>query len=108
MDRNAHEVILHVSDDPADMQRAVDAAAGLQKADPAVRVRVIVNGPALDGLTGTEAIETPEDVEVAACHVGVGLRSIDPGDLRPDVQTVPSAVTTIVQAQRAGASYIRI
>ncbi|MFD6094105.1 hypothetical protein ACFWGN_18485 [Oerskovia sp. NPDC060338] len=108
MDQSRREVILHVSDDPDDLQRALDAAAGLQATDLGVRVRVIVNGPALAGLTGTDAIEMPEHTQVAACNIGLGRRGIDPDELRPEVQTVPSAVTTIVQAQLDGAAYIRI
>lgn len=80
------------ADDPADVQRALDAAAGLHAAGLGVRVRVIVNGPALAGLTGTDAVQVPEHTEVAACSVGLGRRGIDPGELRPEVGTVPSAV----------------
>lgn len=108
MDENPREVILHVADDPADVQRALDAAAGLHAAGLGVRVRVVVNGPALAGLTGTDAVQVPEHTEVAACSVGLGRRGIDPGELRPEVGTVPSAVTAIVHAQLAGAAYIRI
>ncbi|UNX54983.1 DsrE family protein [Georgenia sp. TF02-10] len=50
----------------------------------------------------------PEHTEVAACSVGLGRRGLDPDELRPEVGTVPSAVTSIVQAQLAGAAYIRI
>lgn len=107
-EQSRREVILHVSDDPADVQRALDAAAGLEDADLGVSVRVIVNGAALTGLTGTDAVEVSEHTEVAACSVGLGRRGIDPDELRPAVQTVPSAVTAIVQAQLAGAAYIRI
>lgn len=108
MDESPREVILHVADDPADVQRALDAAAGLHAADLGVRVRVIVNGPALAGLTGTDAVHVPEHTEVAACSVGLGHRGVDPDELRPEVGTVPSAVTAIVQAQLTGAAYIRI
>ena len=102
------EVILHVADDPADVQRAVDAAAGLQAADPAVDVRVIVNGPALTGLTGEVAVGLPDNTQIAACSVGLDRREIGPGELRPDVLTVPSAVVAIVEAQKAGAVYVRM
>lgn len=102
------DVILHASDDPADVQRALDSAAGIASADLGVRVRIIVNGPALEGLTGSEAVSLPEGTEVAACSVGMGKRGIDADDLRPDVQTVPSAVRAIVEAQLAGAAYVRI
>ncbi|MGB3375619.1 MAG: hypothetical protein WBA87_10830 [Microbacterium sp.] len=101
-------MILHVSDDPADVQRALDAAAGLQAAELNVIVRIIVNGAALAGLTGEEPVEAPEQTQVAACRVGLERRDIDPDTLRPEVTSVPSALTAIVQAQLAGAAYIRI
>lgn len=107
-EQSAREVILHVSDDPADVQRALDAAAGLQTAGLGVDVRVIVNGAALTGLTETDAVDVPEHTRVAACSVGLGRRGIDPEDLRPAVLTVPSAVVAIVEAQLAGAAYVRI
>lgn len=108
MDESLRDVILHVSDDPDDVHRALDAAAGLQAAGLGVRVRVIVNGPALAGLTSTDTVHVPEHTEVAACSVGLERRGIDPDELRPEVETVPSAVTAIVQAQLAGAAYVRI
>lgn len=107
-EQSAPEVILHVSDDPGDVQRALDAAAGLAAADLGVSVRVIVNGAALTGLTGTDAVALPEHTQVAACGVGLGRRGIAPDELRPAVQTVPSAVVAIVQAQLDGAAYVRI
>lgn len=107
-EQNRREVILHASDDPADVQRALDAAAGLQHSNSAVSVRVIVNGAALTGLTGTDAVTLPEHTQVAACSVGLGRRGIDPAELKPAVQTVPSAVVSIVEAQLAGAVYVRI
>ncbi len=107
-EQSRREVILHVSDDPADVQRALDAAAGLEDSSLDVSVRVIVNGAALTGLTGEEAVALPEHTQVAACRVGMGRRGIDPGELRPAVQTVPSAVVAIVEAQMAGAVYVRI
>lgn len=107
-EQSPREVILHVSDDPADVQRALDAAAGLQAADLGVHVRVIVNGAALTGLTGADAVVLPESTEVAACSVGLGRRGIGSDELRPAVQTVASAVVAIVEAQLAGAAYVRI
>lgn len=101
-------VILHVSDDPADVQRALDAAAGLQATELNVTVRIIVNGAALAGLTGSEPMEAPKQTQIAACRVGLKRRGVDPDTLRPEVTSVPSAVVAIVQAQLAGAAYIRI
>ena len=107
-EQSPREVVLHISDDPTDVQRALDTARVLESTDLDVKVRVIVNGAALAGLTGTDAVGASEHTSVAACSVGLGQRGINPDDLRPSLQTVPSAVVAIVEAQLAGAAYIRI
>ena len=107
-EQSPRDVIVHVSDDTADVQRALDSAEALESSDLRVRVNVIVNGAALTGLTGTDAVRMSEHTRVAACSVGLGQRGINPDGLRPSVQTVPSAVVAIVEAQLAGAAYIRI
>lgn len=43
--RSSDEVILHVTDYPEDLTRAKIAGATLVQANPALRVRIIVNGP---------------------------------------------------------------
>lgn len=101
-------VILHATDDPGDVQRALDAASGVRSLDPSLHVRIIVNGGALTGLTGAADLNPPEGTEVAACSVGLGRRGIDHDELRPGVQSVPSAVAAIVEAQLAGAAYVRL
>lgn len=102
------EVILHVADGPAGVQRAVETAAALEAADPEVDVRVIVNGPALTGLTGDTAVDLPDHTPVAACSLGLERRDIERDELRPGVVAVPSAVVAIVEAQKAGARYVRV
>lgn len=103
-----NDVVLHASDGPEDVDRATAAGAAIIRADPALRVRVIVNGPALDRLISTAERVAPVDgVTVQACQVGMRRRGIEDG-LQPGIQTVASAVVSIVQAQREGASYVRI
>lgn len=101
-------VVLHASTDPADVRRALDAAATLETSDPDLHVRIIVNGPALSGLTGRDPVEVPANTRVEACLVGMGKRGITVDQLRPAVGTVSSAVAALAQAQFAGAAYIRI
>lgn len=103
-----HEVIVHVSDGPGDVQRALDAAAGLRAADPSVRVQVIVNGEALTAFTGPVALEVPAGAELTACETGLARRGVDRADLPPVARSTPSAVVAIVEAQRAGAAYVRL
>jgi len=89
-------VVLHVSGDPADVSRAVAAANSLAETHPDLAVRVIVNGPALEGTT------------VEACSVGMERRNVSPDQLQPAVHTVASAVTALVDAQLEGAAYVRL
>lgn len=104
----ALQVLLHVSDRSDDVARALTSAATLVGEQPQLRVRIIVNGPALDGLTGQETVEPAAGVRVEACEVGMTRREISAGDLRPGVETVASAVVALVQGQHSGAAYIRI
>ena len=102
------DVVLHVSDDPADVQHGLDAAARTVAALPDAHVRVIVNGPALAGVTGTEAVELPRNTRLEACRTGMQGRGITEAELRPGIQTVPAAVVALIEAQAAGSTYVRI
>ncbi|MBD7994613.1 hypothetical protein H9639_04815 [Arthrobacter sp. Sa2CUA1] len=101
-------VVLHASNEPADVERALAAAETLRTKGLPAHVRIIVNGAALDGLTGTEPVSLPPDTEVEACLVGMGKRGITTNQLRPAVRTVPAAVAALAQAQFDGAAYIRL
>ena len=101
-------VLLHASNEPGDVQRALAAVATLGAGQPQTGIRVIVNGAALDGLTGSDPVVLPANTEVEACLVGMGKRGITVDQLRPAVLTVPAAVVALAQAQFAGAAYIRI
>jgi len=99
----SRRVVVHVSDDPGDLDRAVSTAQSLRDAFPDAAVRVIVNGPALDGLREGQP---PPGVE--ACAIGLQRRGIDAASLRAVVEVIPSAATVLVEAQFEGAAYIRI
>lgn len=103
-----HVVVLHASTEAGDVQRALSAAATLRAKGPRVRVRIIVNGAALDGVTGTDPVDPPPDTDVEACLTGMEKRGISTDQLRPAVRTVPAAVVALTQAQFDGAAYIRI
>ena len=109
MSANRSNLVLHVSGDTEDLSRAVAAAESLAISHPELRVRIIVNGPALNGLVATS---DPVDIAVAetieACAVGMRRRDIDDASLQPGIRAVPSAITEIVDAQLAGAAYLRI
>ena len=107
-DRAGHEVVLHVSDHPEHLARAVAAGASLAQDDPELEVRVIVHGAALEGVTSAAEPVTPaNEVRVEACRIGLERRGITEDQLQSSVNTVASAVVAMVQAQRGGASYIR-
>jgi len=108
-DQQHDEVVLHVSDTAQDVARANAAATALTQADPQLRVRILVNGPALAGLTDSSSVITPsEGVTVEACRVGLQRRGMLDEPLQADVQSVESVVVAIVQAQRDGAAYVRL
>lgn len=106
---SSNAVVLHVSEKPEDVSRAVAAAKGLTDAHPDLHVRIIVNGPALVGVTTAAEQLTPDEATtVEACQVGMHRRDLAPDQLQPTVQTVGSAVVALAEAQLAGAAYIRL
>jgi intracellular sulfur oxidation DsrE/DsrF family protein len=107
-DHTPRAVIIHVSDAPADLARATDNARLVAEQYPGARVRVIINGAALEGLRTADGISVPEGIEVGACAIGLGRRGIDASSLPVGVEVVPAAVPAIVAAQLEGAVYVRI
>ncbi len=100
-------VVLHVSDQPANIARALSAAELITSREP-MRVQVVINGEAITGLSGSEPIGAGEGVSVWACERALKQRGLPPDGLRPGVGTVPSAVIALANAQHEGAAYIRI
>lgn len=102
-------VVLHVSDGAEHLSRAAAAAESLASSHPHLQVRIIVNGAALDGLVATsEPVSIEGGVTIEACEVGMQRRDIDTTTLQPGIRTVPSAIAAIVDAQLAGAAYLRL
>lgn len=101
-------VVLHVSNNAGDIDRALSAAELITATEP-MRVQIIVNGPAVEGLVGPgPALPLAEGVSIAACERALAGKGLKPAQLRPDVAAVPSAVLTLAQAQHEGAAYIRV
>lgn len=100
--------VVHVSGAPGDIARGLDMAATIRRFLPDVAVHVIVNGAALDGVTGNEPVRVPAGVRLSACAFGMSKRGLAEADLRPGLDTVPSAAAALVQAQLDGAAYLRI
>lgn len=108
IDSDPTDVVLHVSDGPSDLDRALATAALLRDARPHLRLRVVINGSALRSAVGQEPLPIPEGTEVVACATGLRNQGLDSATLRPGVVLVPSAAVELVDSQRSGAAYLRI
>lgn len=104
----ARTVVLHASDKVQDVQRAIDSARRLGEAFEGVRVRIIINGQALDAATGRRPDRLPPETTVGVCAVGLANRGIDAAQLPAGIQVVPAAPIAIAQEQFAGAAYVRL
>lgn len=102
-------VLLHVSTDGHDITRALGIAGILHEERPDTRVRIIVNGPAVPGLTVDAApLTITGAATVEACEGGMRGHDITVEQLQPGVITVPSAAVALSDAQFDGAAYIRV
>lgn len=102
-------VILHVTEDPDDVARSAHAGAALREWDQSLEVKIVVHGAALTAVVDSDnPIELAEGVAVQACEIGLQRRGLADKERLPGVESIESAVITIVEAQRRGASYIRL
>lgn len=101
-------VVLHIADDPQDMERAVRTARAVQERFPGLRIRIIVNGPALGAVPSLTPQELPADVEVAVCALGLQRHNIAAVDVPDGVEVVPMAPVAILEEQFGGATYLRL
>lgn len=105
----SRDVVIHVSDAPADVARAIGSASTLHRFHPDAQIRIIVNGPAITGVTrDAEELRLPEFATVEACEVGMRAHTIAKDALQPGILTTPSAIAALSDAQWTGAAYIRI
>lgn len=105
-------VVIHVTADPADVARSITSARILHKDRPEHRIRIIVNGPAITGVTrGADALaidSLPEGAAIEACEGGMRAHEITEDDLQPGIRTVAAAIVALTDAQFEGAAYIRL
>ena len=102
-------VLLHVSDRPEDISRAIGTAHTLHDARPEYGIRIIVNGPAVRGATrDAEPLEVPDFASVEICEGGLRARHIPIDTLQASVTTTPSAAVALADAQFDGSAYNRI
>lgn len=104
----ARAVVIHASDSPRDMQRAIHTAQNLREGFPGVRIRIVVNGPALSAVPMLDPHELPENVGVAVCAVGLQRHDIAATEIPDGVEIVPAAPRIIVEEQFNGAAYLRL
>lgn len=108
MPETGQNAVLHVVDATEDIDRAVSTAGTLRESFPGIRVTIVINGPALEGLASLDMSAVPEGTGVSACSVGLQRRSIDETTLPEGIQVVPTAPEAIVREQFAGAAYVRL
>ena len=100
--------VVHVVDAIADLERAISTAENLQGSIKGLRVQIVVNGPALEGLPELSLDALPENVAMSACSVGLERREIDQTKLSTAIEVVPTAPEVIIREQLDGAAYIRL
>lgn len=102
-------VLLHVSDRPGDIARAIGIADILAGERPETRIRIIVNGPAIPGVAAdAPTLPRTDAATIEACEGGLRGHGIAIDALQPGVLTVPSAAVALSDAQFDGAAYIRV
>ncbi|QMU96900.1 hypothetical protein FVO59_06440 [Microbacterium esteraromaticum] len=101
--------LLHVSDRPEDISRAIGIAHTLHEARPGYGIRIIVNGPAVRGATlDADPLEVPGFASIEICEGGLRARDIPVDALQSGVTTTASAAVALADAQFDGAAYNRV
>ena len=103
-------IIIHVSDAPADLARATDNARLVAEQYPDARVRVIINGAALEGLRTQDGIDVPPgQSSITFSHTATvsssawySLRAVGKAGTFPVENTRPLAVTNPVYVTVGG------
>ena len=106
------KIVLHVSD-PDSWNPAFSNLKNLTAQHPEARLRVIVDGPAVYTLQGSNDM-TPlfqkfsaMGVEFQACHNALNEKRIALTALPAYIKVVPAAVVALAEAQYAGYAYIK-
>lgn len=101
--------LLHVSDAPEDISRAIGIAHALHDGRPEYGIRIIVNGSAVRGATlDAPALEVPDFASIEICEGGLRGRGIPFDSLQPGVVTIPASAVALADAQFEGAAYNRV
>lgn len=100
--------VIHGDRSPEDFHRGIDVATRLKQVEPELLVRVILNGKAVAGAVSTERLDLVDGVSVEVCQVALDKQGFSRDDVRPGVGVVPMAAHAILDAQFAGAAYLRL
>ena len=100
--------------DPAVITGALRVARNASRGLPEARIRVVVQGPAVEGLVSGSGFERDlvdalrGVIDVAACGNSMEREGIEQDQLTEGVTVVPSAVIHLAEQQWAGAAYVRV
>jgi intracellular sulfur oxidation DsrE/DsrF family protein len=102
-------VILHASDDPADVQRALGLAKDIL-VDPECtdRVTVVVNHAAITGIATLSHATIPDGITIVACAKAMRTHDIDSSQLDSCIHVVPSGIVYLAEQQNTHSWYIRL
>ncbi|MBS1697831.1 MAG: DsrE family protein [Actinobacteria bacterium] len=111
----AREILIHAFDeDPAVVAGALRVGRNAAQALPDIIVQVVVQGIAVTGVTtdggfDEDIAETlARGVRVVACGNSMHRAHVEPSQIAPGVDVVPSAVAHLAERQWAGAAYVRV
>lgn len=111
-----HKVVFQVSDaDPGKWNLALNNARNVQKdlGKDKVAIEIVAYGPGIgmlkmDSVAGNRVTQALSDgVSVVACENTMNAQKLARADMLKDIGYVPAGVTTLMQRQKEGYSYIR-
>jgi intracellular sulfur oxidation DsrE/DsrF family protein len=73
-----------------------------------VRIRIVVNGPALTAVSTLAPDELSGNVGVSVCAIGLQRHNITETEVPDGVEIVPAAPLIIIEEQFNGAAYLRL
>lgn len=102
-------LILHASDSPEDVRRALRLSGEIIE-DPACasEIHIVVNHSAIPGILDVSQSQIPQGVTVHACATAMRGHRIGRQDVPACVDIVPSGIVFIAQQQSGDAWYIRL
>jgi intracellular sulfur oxidation DsrE/DsrF family protein len=105
----SNPLILHASDLPEDVGRALRTAAAIVgDAECADTVLIVVNHTAISGLKTVSASDIPDGVGLVACAAAMRSHQVGEEDIPESVRIVPSGMVFLARMQPLQSGYIRL